>query len=109
MAAVEAVVADGIGCKRWDGGCVVAAAAITTREDAIDDVDSSTCLTGLTSGDSENLGYCWLFEFMCNEVRISAAFIMVAGLFGEGKLPGAPPVDGAEISPPPLWSSLPQS
>lgn len=37
-----------------------------------------------------------------------AAFTMAARLFGEGKLPGVPPVDEAELSPlPPLWSSFP--
>ena len=45
---------------------------------------------------------------MCNEVKFAAAFTIVARLLGEGKLPGVPPVDDAELSPPPLWSSLPQ-
>jgi hypothetical protein len=44
----------------------------------------------------------------CNEVKFVAAFTMAARLFGEGKLPGVPPVDEAELSPlPPLWSSFP--
>ena len=38
VAAVEAVVADGTGCKRWNGGCVVP--AVTTPDDVVDDVDS---------------------------------------------------------------------
>lgn len=33
---------------------------------------------------------------------------MAAKLLGDGKLPGVPPVDEAELSAPPLWSSFPQ-
>jgi hypothetical protein len=36
-----------------------------------------------------------------------AAFTIAARLLGDGKLPGVPPDEEAELSPPPLWSSLP--
>ena len=100
------------GCKRWNGGCVIDVVGTW----GVPAEGSWKGLTGLRSGDSGYfvVWWCWskLLVFWlccCNEVKFEAALTMAAKLLGDGKLPGVPPVDEAELSfPPPLWSSFPQ-